>query len=133
MSLDMYGHIDYTFESLQDVKLIIPDAGGYTGPGGIWEDGDYPTEQMLHNVNIQPASLKTAEFFSAGGTINPQDLRVIHINDGTMLFPDDNGQYAQILEFSDGIAVRQWRVRQADNRPSRNFCRAIVERFRGNN
>jgi hypothetical protein len=130
MSLDMYNHIDYTLDSNQDVKLITPDAGGYTGPGGVWENGDYPTERMLYGVNIQPVSLKTAEFFAAGGTANPQDFRAIHINDGTMLNPDDNGQFAQILEFTDGIAVRKWRVRQADNRPWRNFCRAIVERYR---
>jgi len=27
--------------------------------------------------------------------------------------------------------VRKWRVVQADNRPWRNYCRAVVERYRG--
>lgn len=132
MSLDMLGFIDTQFESTPDgdVKLITPAGGGYTGPGGTWEDGT-PTEVPLTLVNIQPVDNKTAEFFQGqGGTVNPTDMRKLYINDGTMIYPDDNGQHAQILKFSDGLAVRQWRVRQADNRPWRNYCKVIVERYR---
>lgn len=133
MPLDMYGFIDPAFESrpADGVVLIIPGQGDYTGPGGTWEEGK-PQRKELQLVNIQPASLKTVEtLVGQGGTVQPQDWRVVRLNDGTMIYPDDDGQFAHLLEFSDGLAVRQWRVRQADNRPWRSYCKVIVERYRG--
>lgn len=133
MSLDFDGFIDPTLASTPagGVTLVTPGEGGYTGPGGTWED-PVPTETELGLVTIQQASMKTAEFLSpAGGTVNPSDLRVVYLNDGTMLHPDDDGTFAQTLRFSDGVAVREWRVREADNRPWRNYCKAIIERYRG--
>ncbi len=135
MTLSMSDHIDGTFNSPVEggVKRLKPETGGgYTGPGGTWQDGAPAEEITLTRVNIQPASLKTMEILvNLGGTANPQDVRVIHINDGVnYLYPDDNGKFADLLEFSDGVAMRQWRVIQCDNRPWRNFCRAIVERYR---
>lgn len=133
MSLDVFGLVDPTFNSdvSGGVTLITPAEGGYTGPGGTWEEGT-PTEDELTLVTIQSASMRTAEFMMQnGGTANPSDLRVVYINDGTMMYPDDDGTFAQTLEFSDGQAVRTWRVREADNRPWRNYCKAIVERYRG--
>jgi len=134
--LSMQDHIDGTFNSPVEggVKRIRPaTGGGYTGPGGTWEDGAPAEEIPLTRVNIQPASLKTMQILVAlGGTANPQDVRLVHINDGVnYLYPDDDGKFADLLEFSDGVAVRQWRVIQSDNRPWRNFCKAIVERYRG--
>lgn len=84
-------------------------------------------------MNIQQASPKSVEAMVAtSGAFNPQDWKIIHINDGvTYLYPDDSGQFADLLEFSDGLEVRQWRVRQCDNRPWRSYCRAMVERYRG--
>jgi hypothetical protein len=133
MSLDMDDFIDPDFESTPDggVSLITQEPGGYTGAGGTWESGA-TTEDPLTAVNIQPASQRTAQFYvEHGGTVSASDLRVVHINDGTMLYPDDDGTFAQLLRFSDGTAVRDWRVREADNRPWRNFCKAVVERYRG--
>lgn len=135
MTLDMYGFIDPVFESRPEggVTLIVPGEGGYTGPGGTWEEGE-PQRKPLQLVNIQPASLKTVEtLVGQGGTVQPSDWRVVRINDGTMIYPDDTGQFAHLLEFSDGREVRQWRVRQADCRPWRNYCKVIVERYRGSN
>ncbi|WP_231578084.1 hypothetical protein [Dickeya chrysanthemi] len=67
-----------------------------------------------------------------GGTANAHDVRVVHINDGvTYLYPDDDGKFSDLLEFSDGLAMRRWRVMSCDNRPWRNVCRAVVERYRG--
>lgn len=67
-----------------------------------------------------------------GGTANAHDVRVVHINDGvTYLYPDDDGKFSDLLEFSDGLTMRRWRVMSCDNRPWRNFCRAVVERYRG--
>ena len=136
MTLSMQDHIDGTFNSPVEggVKRLKPaTGGGYTGPGGTWQDGAPAEEITLPRVNIQPASLKTMQILVAlGGTANPQDVRLVHINDGVnYLYPDDDGKFADLLEFSDGVAVRQWRVIQCDNRPWRNFCRAIVERYRG--
>ena len=132
MSLDMMGFIDPTFESTPEggVTLVVQGAGGYTGDGGTWVKGPV-TRSDLYGVNIQPVSPKEAEVLSEGGTRSATDMRSVIINDGTMLEPDDDGTFAQMLEFSDGLKVRKWRVVQADNRPWRNYCRAVVERYRG--
>lgn len=132
--LDMKGHIDSTFGSPVPggVRLIRASTGGYTGTGGRWEE--LPGETVeLEFVNVQSAKWKDMQILAGmGGTANPQDARVVHINDGVnYLWPDDNGKFADLLEFSDGLAVRQWRVMSCDNRPWRNFCRAVVERYRG--
>lgn len=132
--LDMNGHIDSTFNSPVPggVRIIRAGAGGYTGPGGRWENSPGETVELAR-VNIQPAKWKDMQMLiGMGGTANPQDARVIHINDGVnYLWPDDNGKFADLLEFSDGLVMRQWRVMSCDNRPWRNFCRAVVERYRG--
>lgn len=133
MSLDMMDTVDTTFASTPDggVTLVTQDPGGYTGPGGTWEPGSELTAP-LDLVNIQPASQRQAQFYvEHGGTVSASDLRVVYINDGTMLYPDDDGTFAQMLRFSDGSAVRDWRVREADNRPWRAYCKAVVERYRG--
>lgn len=133
--LDMGGHIDGTFTSDIDggVRIIRAQAGGYSGPGGVWVDGGVPTVIELTRVNVQPARWKDMQFLMEnGGTANPQDARVVHINDGiNYLWPNDNGKFSDLLEFSDGQAVRRWRVMSCDNRPWRSFCRAVVERYRG--
>lgn len=133
MSLDLYGFISPDFESRPagEVVLITREPGDYSGPGGTWVDGR-EDRRCLVGINIQPASLKTVQTLAgAGGALNPQDWRSIHLNDGTMVYPDDDGQMAYLFEFSDGRAVRQWRVRESDCRPDRNYCRAVVERYRG--
>ncbi len=136
MGLSMQDHIDGTFHSPipGGVWLRKPGTeGGYTGPGGAWQDGETPDPVEITRVNVQAAGPKTMELLvGMGGTANPQDARLIHINDGaTYLYPDDDGKFSDLLEFSDGLAMRQWRVMSCDNRPWRNFCKAIVERYRG--
>jgi len=133
MTLDMYNFIDPVLASAPDggVTLVTQDPGGYTGPGGTWEPGA-ETEDTLAAVTIQQASMRTAQFLiDQGGITQASDARVVYINDGTMLYPDDDGTFAQILKFSDGRKVREWRVREVDNRPWRNYCKAIVTRYRG--
>lgn len=133
MSLDMMGTIDPTMASSPagGVTLVTPGQGDYSGPGGSWVEPT-PTETTLGLVTIQQADMRTAQFFTDhGGVAQPSDLRVVYINDGTMLYPETDGTFAQTLKFSDGQAVRTWRVRQADNRPWRNYCKAVVERYRG--
>lgn len=132
--LDMQGHIDSTFNSPIDggIRLIRAAQGGYTGPGGEWEEGESEVI-TLSLVNVQSAKWKDVQMLiGMGGTANAQDVRVVHINDGVnYLWPDDEGKFSDMLEFSDGLAMRKWRVISCDNRPWRNFCRAVVERYRG--
>lgn len=133
--LSMQDHIDGAFHSPipGGVWRHPPSTeGDHTGPGGTWEDGVTPDPIELKRVNIQAAGPKTMELLMGlGGTANPQDARVVHINDGVnYLYPDDTGKFADVLEFSDGLAMRRWRVMSCDNRPWRSFCRAVVERMR---
>ncbi len=132
--LDMHGHIDSTFNSpiAGGVRLIRAAKGDYTGPGGTWQEGE-PQVIPLTLVNVQPASWKDIQtLIGMGGTANPQDVRSVHINDGVnYIWPDDDGKFADLLEFSDGLGVHKWRILSCDNRPWRNFCRAVVERYRG--
>lgn len=134
-NLDMYGFVDFDLESkpVGGVVLRTPSSGGYTGPGGRWVDSSPPVEVTLRDVNIQAVSLKSAELLSSqlGGVRVPSDLRLVHINDGTQIYPDDDGTFSHILLFSDGRAIREWRVIDSDNRPWRNFCKVIVARYRG--
>lgn len=133
-ALDMRGHIDSTFNSKIEggVRILRYPPGSFSGPGGVWVDGE-PVITELPLVNIQPAKWKDIQILiGMGGTANPQDLRVVHISDGiNYLYPDDDGKFSDLLEFSDDLVIRQWRVIACDNRPWRNFCRAIVERYSG--
>lgn len=132
-ALDMLGHIDSTFNSnVGAVFLIKPTAGDYSGEGGLWIEAP-PERIQLTSFNIQPAKWRDVQLIlEMGGTANVSDVRVVHINDGiNYLYPDDSGKFADLLEFSDGLDVRQWRVVSCDNRPWRNFCRAVVERYMG--
>lgn len=56
--LDMRG-VDSTFNSkiAGGVRIIRPTAGGFNGPGGVWEDGDASKIELLR-VNVQPARWK---------------------------------------------------------------------------
>jgi hypothetical protein len=129
MGLDMLGLIDITMESLPagGVFHIPGQAGAYTGAGGTWEQPDAdPVELKL--VNIQQASPKEVQQLT-GGVNEPVDMKVLHINDGTMLYPDDEGRYSDVFRFSDGLAMRDWKVVQADCRPWRSYCRVVVERL----
>lgn len=138
--IDMQSMIDGTFRSTPDggVRLIRQSTGGdYTGPGGTWQVGKAKPVDLLA-VSVQPVKPKESEMLmnigaaGVGATINPSDCRVVHINDGvTYLQADDEGREADMLEFSDGLAMRTWRVIAVDSRPWHRFCRAIVQRYRG--
>lgn len=134
--LDMSGHIDETFNSQVPggVRLLRGLTADYNGPGGTYQDV-YTDAVTLPLINVQAADKKTVEFMAGiGGTTNPRDIRRVYLNDGTYLYPadtkDDGTQKPfDVLEFSDGVEVRQWQVRHADNREWRNYCAAIVERI----
>lgn len=136
--LDMMNTIDTTFMStpVGGVVLKTPGPGSYTGPGNAWVEGT-PQSRTLKLVNIQPVNDREIQIIQdRGGATNIEDMRKVYINDGTSLGPSDedgNGNlyFSQWLEFSDGTAVRQWKVVAADNRPWRKYCKALVVRYRG--
>ncbi|TNV22832.1 hypothetical protein FH968_01960 [Buttiauxella sp. B2] len=130
--LDMRGHVDSTFKSkLKGGIFLIHMDGAYTGPGGTWQEQEGERTE-LKRVNVQPAKWREITLLvGQGGVAALSDFRSIHINDGVnYLMPDESGEYRDQLEFNDGVAVRRWRVMSADNRPWRNFCRAVVEIIR---
>jgi|GEM_PF-771243 hypothetical protein len=153
--LDMRGHVDSTFRSnIPGGICLIRRKGDYSGPGGVWEEEEKfasvnfifsfdndtgvlhcqlkGVHKQLTRVNVQPAKWREVSLLvGQGGTAVISDFRTVHINDGkTYLMPDESGQYRDLLEFSDGVKMRRWRVMSADNRPWRNFCRAVVEVIR---
>lgn len=131
MSLDMLGFIDTDFESrpVGGVFHIPARDGDYSGPGGTWQMPE-ATPFELKLVNIQPLKPKEVQLL-AGNITEPSDAKVLHINDGIVLSPDEEGRFSDLFRFSDGLEMRLWRVVQADCRPDRNYCRVVVERFRG--
>lgn len=138
MSLDMMGTIDPVMASdvSGGVKLLTYPAGGYTGPGGRWEDGGSPTERDLTLVTIQQVNEREAQYLTdAGGATITEDMRKVYINDGTVLSPNDEDGPdlipAQRLKFSDGTREREWKIVSVDNRPWRNYTKALVVRYRG--
>ena len=129
MTLDMYSFIDPVLESLPAGGVWLHEGveGDYSGPGGTWVPASNNPPIELKLVNIQAPRPKDVQHL-AGGVVEPSDFKLVHINDGKMIYPDDDGRFSALLEFSDGLAMRMWRVREADNRPWRSFCRVIVER-----
>ncbi|EPN2806522.1 hypothetical protein ACTWOG_004252 [Serratia marcescens] len=127
--LDMRGHVDTTFKSkIAGGIWLIRMSGDYSGPGGVWQESESARQALTH-VNVQPARWREITLLvGQGGVATLGDFRTVHINDGkTYLMPDESGEYRDLLEFSDGVTMRRWRVMTADNRPWRNFCRAVVE------
>ncbi|BBG29969.1 hypothetical protein [Zymobacter palmae] len=137
--IDMQSLIDPPFRSTPagDVWLIRQSGNsGYTGPGGTWQAAKADPVQLTM-VNIQPLKPREAESLMTVGAagvsapISVNDCRVVHLNDGTYLQCDDEAQEADMLRFSDGLQMREWRVIAVDNRPWHHFCRAVVQRYRG--
>lgn len=134
MSLDMHGLIDPTMAGSPEsgVTLRRPAAGGYGGPKGEWQESGESEETELTMVTIQAVSKRDVELLEAtGGTAETSDLRRVYLNDGTMLSPGDDVRGPDVLVFADTDGEREWRVRSVDNRPWRNYCKAVVERYRG--
>ncbi|PNF10541.1 hypothetical protein A6J71_10425 [Enterobacter cancerogenus] len=130
--LDMRGHVDSTFKSkIEGGIWLIRKEGDYSGPGGVWQETETEREE-LKRVNVQPGKWREINLLvGEGGVAVISDFRTVHINDGkTYLMPDESGQYTDQLEFSDGVVMRRWRVMTVDNRPWRNFCRAVVQVIR---
>lgn len=116
MSLDMLGTIDDTFKSADALRT------GKTGGYGV--DGRYVSASGTpspHKVNIQPLTSKELQSLSIGAErIN--DVRKIYVNDGDLysILPSDEWVFSDI----DGV----FRTVELDNRPRRNYCKAVVSR-----
>jgi len=113
--LDMEGHIDDCFESAPATRT--PVAGSYVG--GKWVDASGLSTP--HAVTIQPVSEKEIDSLSQGGE-RLVDARKIYINDGDLysISPSDDWAFTGI----DGT----FKTVKLDNRPWRNYCKAIVSR-----
>lgn len=115
MSLDMQGTVDDVFESIPATRTATT-GGGYVD--GVWQDG---TEvDTSHRVTIQPASDREIEALEKGGE-RIVDARRLYVNDGL----DASISQADVWTF-DG---QKWKCHKLDNRPWRNYCKAIVSRF----
>tara|TARA_R110002072_G_scaffold169949_5_gene323514 strand:- start:13718 stop:14074 length:357 start_codon:yes stop_codon:yes gene_type:complete len=115
MSLDMSGHIGPVFKSGAATRTSHT-GGGYVD--GLWVDGT--TTITPHTVTVQPASDREIETLEKGGD-RVVDARRIYVNDGLL---------AEITQADtwtfDG---QEWKCYKLDNRPWRNYCKAIVARF----
>ena len=115
MSLDMRGHIDPVFVSIPATRNSFT-GGGYVD--GIWQDG--VTTVSSHTVTIQPASDREIETLEKGGE-RIVDARRIYVNDGVLA----SIQKADTWEFDGQV----WKCHKLDNRPWRNYCKAIMSRI----
>jgi len=122
--LDFFGHIDSTFRT--NTATLYRVSGGYSA-AGIWE-GEAPIVISGLAINDQPATPSQIKWLSPGGERNIE-LRNVYLNDGTMLRPSGPGHAADELEFDAGFGMQRWKVVQADCRPTRNYCQAVVERL----
>ena len=116
MSLDMQGHIDDVFESFQAVRYS--KTGGSRDADGVWVPGSETTSN--HSVTAQPVSDREFNALSNGNE-RIQDTRKIYVNDGV----DASIQEADEWEFLG----QRWRCLSLDNRPWRNYCKAVVTRL----
>lgn len=115
MSLSMLGHIDDVFESF--------DAERITKAGGDYEDGIWvpkPETRGSYVVNVQP--LKDREIFNLNiGAERVSDIRKIYVNEGDLEDITQNDDWT--------FLGQRWKTIQLDNRPWRDYCRVIVERY----
>lgn len=117
--LDFFGHIDSAFQTT--TLTLFRRSGSYL-PNGMWEEGEPQTSN--HAANTQPAKASQIKWLDPGGERNIE-ARNVYINDGTELLPGGVGRMADEVEF-DG---RRWKVMEVDYRPTRNYCRALVEKL----
>ena len=115
MSLDMFGHIDDTFEST--IAARIPVTGSYVN--GKWVDAS--NTATPHTVNLQSASDKEIQALNDGGE-RIVDVRRVYVNDGILanIAPSDDWTFENV----DGV----FKTVKLDNRPWRNYCKIIVSR-----
>lgn len=114
MSLDMEGTIDDVFESVPATR---------TGKTNVFGDDGRPVvvkgAPNEHKVTIQALSNKELQSLSLGAE-RTNDIRKIYVNDGDLYSIDAADEWTFL-----GI-TGTFRTIALDNRPWRNYCRAIV-------
>ena len=115
MSLDMSGHIDGAFKSLDVIRT--PVTGSYID--GIWS----PTNgtPSTHAANVQPLNHREIQQLQQGGERITETWK-LYINDGDLfsIAPSD------IWTFDTGKGVKKHKAISMDCRPWRNYCKIIV-------
>lgn len=119
MSLDMAGHVDGEFVSLQAVR--IPQSGAYDANGNWQATAGQPAS---HSANVQPASDQEIQNARAVGE-RITDVRRLYLNDGITpsIAPSD------LWQMDVGYGTKAWKTVALDNRPWRNYCKVIVVRL----
>ncbi len=113
--LKMTGHIDAVFKSVD--ATFTPAGGAYVD--GVW----IPVMNVPvtgFQVNIQPLSERELDFLQKGGE-RILDPRRIYVNNGDLT--------AITLDGERLFIGQRWKVIKTDNRPWRNYCKVIVDRF----
>ena len=117
MSLDMLGHIDDCFQSVP-ANRTASIGGSYVD--GLWVDG---TDTVTpHKVTVQPVTEKEIDSLDIGQE-RIGDMRKIYVNDGDLYSIAEADTWK--LTGIDGT----FRCVKLDNRPWRNYCKAIVVRL----
>lgn len=115
MSLNMTGHIDAVFKSVDATFTSID--GSYVD--GIWTPV-IAAPVTGYRVNIQPLSEREIDFLERGGE-RIVDPRRIYVNNGDLNLITLDGEWF--------FLGQRWKVIKTDNRPWRNYCKVIVSRF----
>lgn len=116
MSLNMKGHIDLVFKSVDATH--VGKSGKYVD--GIWTS--VQSDPVSFTVNIQPLSDKELDFLSQGGE-RIIDGRKIYVNSGDLNSIQLDGEWV--------FLGQRWKVIRTDNRPWRNYCKVTVSRYDG--
>lgn len=114
MSLDMRGHIDGVFKSVD--ATLTPKGGSYVD--GLWVP--LPGTPATFTVNVQPLSEREKDFLERGGE---------RILDGRRIYVNSGDLESITLEGDWTFLGQKWKAVKTDNRPWRNYCKVIVSRY----
>jgi len=114
MSLDMKYHIDNVFKSVPATH--VGKSGSYVN--GIWQSTT--SAPVSFKVNIQPLNDKEIDFLRQGGQ-RILDPRKIYVNSGDLSQIELDGEWV--------FLGQRWKIIRTDNRPWRNYCKVIVDRY----
>jgi len=114
MSLKMTGHIDDTFKSVDATH--IGKSGAYVD--GLWQT--VTADPVAYKVNIQPLSEREIDFLERGGE-RIVDGRRIYVNSGDLTRISLEGEWV--------FLGQRWKIIKTDNRPWRDYCKVIVDRY----
>ena len=113
--LDMYGLIDGVFKSVD--ATFTPITTGFDDKGLPKPVSDTAT---AFTVNVQPLNLRELDILTRGDQ-RIVDGRKIYVNSGDLSIIENNGIWV--------FLGQRWKTIQTDNRPWRNYCKAIVSRI----